>query len=305
MKTTKVISSKVEKRNVSSFLGQKINDYKMLVKFKLNLLVVFSAIMGFLIASNGVINWVALMVLALGGFLVTGAANTLNQVLEREFDQKMKRTENRPLAAGRMTISEAVMLAGLMSMVGIILLAFFNPLTALLGMLSLICYSFIYTPLKRVGPIAVFVGAIPGALPAMIGVVALQGELTPLALALFGIQFMWQFPHFWAIAWVGHEDYTKAGFRLLPSKDGSKDASAGFQSMIYALMILPCIWTPYYLELTGIISASLLTVATLIYAFLGFELYKKCTREAALKLMFSSFIYLPLAFIVLYLDKVL
>ncbi len=260
--------------------------------------------MGFLIASNGVINWMALAILALGGFLVTGAANTLNQVLEREFDQKMKRTADRPLAAGRMQISEAVMLAGFMSMAGIILLALFNPLTALLGMLSLICYSFIYTPLKRVGPIAVFVGAIPGALPAMIGVVALQGGLTPLALALFGIQFMWQFPHFWAIAWVGHEDYTNAGFRLLPSKDGEKDASAGFQSMIYALLILPCIWTPYYLGITGIISASLLTVCTLIYAFLGFELYKKCTREAALKLMFSSFIYLPLAFIVLYLDKI-
>ena len=276
----------------------------MLVKFKLNLLVVFSAIMGFLIASNGVINWTALAILALGGFLVTGAANTLNQVLEREFDQKMKRTANRPLAAGRMQVSEAVMLAGLMSMAGIILLALFNPLTALLGMLSLICYSFIYTPLKRVGPIAVFVGAIPGALPAMIGVVALQGGLTPLALALFGIQFMWQFPHFWAIAWVGHEDYTNAGFRLLPSADGEKDASAGFQSMIYALLILPCIWTPYYLGITGIISASLLTACTLIYAFLGWELYKKCTREAALKLMFSSFIYLPLAFIVLYLDKI-
>ncbi len=260
--------------------------------------------MGFLIASNGAIHWTALAILALGGFLVTGAANTLNQVLEREFDQKMKRTAGRPLAAGRMQISEAVMLAGLMSMVGIILLALFNPMTALLGMLSLICYSFIYTPLKRVGPIAVFVGAIPGALPAMIGVVALQGGLTPLALALFGIQFMWQFPHFWAIDWVGHEDYTNAGFRLLPSKNGEKDASAGFQSMIYALLILPCIWTPFYLGITGIFSASFLTVCTLIYAFLGFELYKKCTREAAMKLMFSSFIYLPLAFIVLYLDKI-
>ena len=134
--------------------------------------------------------------------------------------------------------------------------------------------------------------------------VALQGGLTPLALALFGIQFFWQFPHFWAIAWVGHEDYSNAGFKLLPSKDGSKNELAGFQSMIYALLILPCVWMPYYLGISGMISAILLTVCTLIYAFLGFDLYKKCTREAAVKLMFSSFIYLPVAFIALYLDKI-
>lgn len=291
-------------QNSLATLSQKVNDYKMLFKVKLTLLVLFSAVMAYLIALNGAVNWVGILVLSLGGFFITAAANTFNQVLERDFDKLMKRTENRPLAAGRMTVSSAVMIAGFMSLIGITLLAMFNPWTSLLGTVSLITYAFVYTPMKRVSPIAVFIGAIPGALPMAIGVVALEGQITGLAIALFAIQFFWQFPHFWAIAWVGHEDYTNAGYYLLPSKDGSRDKNTGLQSFIFAMMLVAVSWMPYMLGVTGIISAIVLTIMGLIYAWLGWDLYKKCTKEAALKLMFSSFIYLPVALIVLFVDKI-
>ena len=283
---------------------QKLADYGMLFKFRLNMLVVFSAAMAYLIAVGGAMEWTTFTLLCSGGFLVTGASNTLNQVLERETDQLMKRTAGRPLATGRMTVSEAVMIAGFTSLIGITLLSAINPWTALLGTVSFILYAFVYTPMKRVSPIAVFIGAIPGALPTMIGCVAGEGTITALAIGLFAIQFMWQFPHFWAIAWVGHEDYTNAGFRLLPSKDGEKDSNTGFQSFIFSLMLIAVSWMPYFLGATGIISAVVLTIIGLAYAWYSWELYKKCTKEAALRLMFSSFIYLPIALVVLVLDKI-
>ncbi len=290
--------------NKSTAVFQKLEDYKLLVKFKLNLLVVFSAVMAYLIAATGTTNWMAVFCLGLGGFLVTGAANALNQVLERNFDKDMKRTENRPLATGRMTVSEAVMAAGFMSLVGITILALFNPWTAFLGTISMMIYAFIYTPMKRVSNVAVLIGAIPGALPMMIGCVAIQGELTALALVLFAIQFMWQFPHFWAIAWVGYDDYANAGFYLLPSKDGARDKNAGLQSLFYALPLIPLGTMPYFMGVTGLVSAILLSLLAIAYAYFAWDLYKKCTKEAALRLMFSSFVYLPMALIVLLADKI-
>ena len=283
---------------------QRLADYGMLFKFKLNMLVIFSAAMAYLIAVGGAVNWMVFTLLCVGGFLITGASNTLNQVLERETDQLMKRTASRPLATGRMSVSEAVMIAGFTSLIGITMLAAINPWTAFLGTVSFILYAFVYTPMKRVSPIAVFIGAIPGALPTMIGCVAGEGTITALAIGLFAIQFMWQFPHFWAIAWVGHEDYSNAGFKLLPSKGGGKDSNTGFQSFIFALMLIVVSWMPYLLGATGIISAVILTIIGLAYAWCSWELYRKCTKEAALRLMFSSFIYLPIALIVLVLDKI-
>jgi heme o synthase len=215
----------------------------------------------------------------------------------------MNRTANRPLAAGRMSSSEAVLAAGLMSLVGLILLAMFNPLTVFLGSLSLISYAFIYTPLKRVSPIAVLIGAIPGALPAMIGSVAATGTLTPLAIALFSIQFLWQFPHFWAIAWLGDEDYKKAGFNLLPSREGKLDETVGWNAFVYAAFLLPVGYAPFALGFTGIVSAVVLVILGVAFAYYAFRLYKDCTREAARGLMFCSFFYLPIAQIALMLDK--
>lgn len=285
-------------------IRQKIQDYKLLVKFGLNMFVVFSATAAYLTTTGGNVSLTKVITLSIAGFLITGAANALNEVLERDFDKMMNRTANRPLAAGRMTSSEAVLAAGLMSLVGLTLLATFNPLTVFLGSLSLISYAFVYTPLKRVSPIAVLVGAIPGALPVMIGSVAETGVLTPLAFALFAIQFLWQFPHFWAIAWIADEDYKKAGFNLLPSKDGKLDESVGWNAFMYAVFMIPVGLTPFALGNTGIVSAFIVTILGIVYSFCAFQLYKECNREAARKLMFSSFFYLPIAQIALVLDKI-
>lgn len=298
------MNTKVIQTESVSTIGQKWTDYKLLVKFRLNLTVVFSSVMAYLIALDGSLSIVSIAVLGMGGFLVTGAANALNQVLERDFDKLMTRTANRPISAGRMSVSEAVMAAGFMSLFGIILLAMFNPWTALLGTLALISYAFVYTPMKRVSPMAVMIGAIPGALPVMIGCVAAEGGLTSLAWALFGIQLIWQFPHFWAIAWLGNEDYTKAGFNLLPTRTGKPDSLAGLQSMVYALFLLPIGIMPFLLGESGIVSAVILTVMTLIYTYFGWKLYKECSREAARKLMFSSFFYLPIVLFALLADKI-
>ena len=242
--------------------------------------------------------------LAVGGFLVTGAANALNQVLEKDFDRLMKRTADRPVAAGRMSISEAVMAAGLMSLLGITILALFNVWAAFFGMLAVITYAFIYTPTKRFSPLAVVVGAIPGAMPMLIGSVAFSGELTILAFALFAVQFFWQFPHFWAIGWLGFEEYKKAGYQLLPSKDGAADPTMGLQALWYSLMLCAVGFIPFYLGVTGLISAIIVAILALTLAGLGWQLYHKRDRRSALTLMFSSLIYLPVTLILFYIDKI-
>ncbi len=293
-----------DKLSFSSAIKQKIEDYKVLVKHRLNLLVVFSATLSYITTVKGSINWKDVAILSLAGFLVTGASNALNEVFEKDFDKQMKRTENRPLVTGRMTVTEAVLAAGLMSLIGLMLLATFNPMTVLLGALSLVSYAFVYTPMKRVSPIAVMIGAIPGALPAMIGSVAVSGTMTTLAMSLFTIQFLWQFPHFWAIAWLADEDYKRAGFNLLPSSEGNLDSSVGWNSFMYAMFMIPASVAPYALGFTGIISAVVLSVAAAIFAYYAFQLYRKCTNEAARSLMFCSFFYLPIAQIALALDKI-
>ncbi|MEO1435796.1 MAG: heme o synthase, partial [Bacteroidota bacterium] len=232
----------------------KLQDLKMLVKLRLNLLVVFSSGIGYALAAGPTLDFVNLFLICLGGFLVTGSANALNQVLERDYDKLMPRTATRPIASGRMEVSEAVLYAGLMGVVGIMILGLFNPLTAMIGSISLFIYAFVYTPMKRVSSIAVLIGAFPGALPPLIGYVAFTGFIGPEALALFGIQFMWQFPHFWAIAWVSHDDYIKGGYFLLPSK-GGQDKNSAMQCLIYALLLIPVSLFPYFLGTTGIVSA--------------------------------------------------
>ena len=292
------------KVSVLSFVLAKAKDYGILMKFKLSLTVVFSAVMAYMIALDGQIVFGHILVLFLGGLFTSGAASGLNQVLEKDFDSMMKRTENRPLAAGRMSSSEAIFVSGLMCLVGVSLLAYFNPITAFLGMISLISYAFVYTPLKRVSNIAVTVGAFPGALPMIIGCTAAQnGQLTVLGLTLFALQFIWQFPHFWAIAWLADEDYKKAGFKLLPSKNGHRDESTGKQSLIYALFLIPVSWIPFYMGITGLFSAIYLTVLALIFAVFAWRFYKQNDRKTALAQMFYAISYLPLALIGLFFDK--
>lgn len=294
----------VDKQESGSLIQSKIRDYAQLIKMRLALTVVFSSVMAYLIGLGGSIEWLPLLILAAGGFLITGAANTLNQVLEREYDAQMKRTAGRPLAANRMTVSEAVLAAGMMSMLGIILLAFFNPWTAFLGTLALVLYAFVYTPMKRISPLAVAVGALPGALPTLIGVVAAQGSITQLGIALFFIQFLWQFPHFWSIGWLGFEDYKKAGYKLMPMRAGQPDPAVAWQSVLYALFLIPVVIIPFYVGATGIVSMITLIILSIGYAVFSWNFYKKQNRKAALALMFYSICYIPLGLVVLFLDKI-
>ena len=192
-----------------------LKDFKNLVKLRLTFLVVFSASISFLIGTDGDIHWINWIKLIIGGFLVTSAANGFNEIIEKDLDKLMARTSDRPLPSGRMNNGQALVLSLLMGILGTYLLGSLNLLTGILSVFSILFYAFIYTPLKQKSPIAVFMGAIPGALPPLIGYVAAHGKIDEFALILFGIQFVWQFPHFWAIAWVLDDDYKKAGFRLL------------------------------------------------------------------------------------------
>lgn len=298
------MQTKVIERGVLSLALQKAQDYKMLVKFRLTMTVVFSSVMAFLIALSGPVNWLAIFILATGGFLVTGAANALNQVLEKDFDKLMKRTADRPLAAGRMSTSEAVMAAGFMSLFGITLLALFNPWAAFFGMLALVTYAFLYTPMKRLSPSAVAVGAVPGALPTLIGCVAAQGELTFLGLSLFALQFLWQFPHFWSIGWLGFEDYANAGYKLMPTnRKGERDSRIGLQAFLYALFLVPVSIIPYMLGVSGWVSAVVVVILSLGYAYFGWSFYRAGSRKSALQLMFFSFAYIPVSLVALFADK--
>ena len=269
----------------------------MLVKVRLSLVVVISSVLGYVIASDGNINFTDVILLISGGFLVTGAANALNQVLEKDFDILMTRTANRPVATGRMKSSEAVMFAGISCLVGICILATFNPITAFLGMLSLIIYSFVYTPLKRYSTLAVAVGAIPGALPVMIGATACDGSITLLAICLFIIQFLWQFPHFWSIGFLGFEDYNRAGYKLLPEEDGKINRNLGLSSIFYAAMIIPVATWVFLRMDAGLASTFSVILCTLVYIYFSYNFHKKFERTSALKLMFFSFFYLPLVLI--------
>ncbi len=294
---------KTEQLRFSQAISLKLKDYSELFKFRLASLVVFSAAIGFLMAANG--NWNApqLVLFCLAGFLVTASANALNQVIEKDYDLLMNRTMNRPLPQERMTIMEALLVAGIFGVGGIsIFLIYFNPLAAIFSALSLLTYAFIYTPLKRFSSIAVFVGAIPGALPPLIGWVSVSGKVELFAVLLFGIQFLWQFPHFWAIAWVSYDDYMKAGYKLLPSSEGRNKYSA-MQNILYILALIPMSLVPAYFGFTGIISAVIVMLCGIAFLYQAFLLFNECSIPAAKKLMFGSFFYLPIVQLALFLDR--
>ena len=291
---------KVSQEHISwkAVIGHKIDDFKLLVKFRLSLFVVFSAILAFMVSAKGVFTGLELLILGFGGFLITGAANVLNEVLEKDYDRLMRRTMDRPLPAARFQASNAVMLAGFMILVGVILLALFNPLTALLGVVAIIVYAFVYTPMKRYTTLAVPVGGIAGALPVLIGSVAHSGFITPIAAILFGIQFMWQFPHFWAIGWLGFHDYKKAGFRFIPESNGEPDPAIGIQSLIYAWLTIPLFLVSYYIGFLNLFAVLICVVLSIVYGLFGFQLYKNRNNKSARNLMFSSFFYLPIILMV-------
>lgn len=281
----------------------KMRAYWEMMKPRLSGLVAFSCAFGFVLASPSV-NWYKLGFVYLGGFLVSGASVIINQILEKDLDKLMTRTQNRPLPTERLSIPEAIYLAIVCFGLGItILISYTNLLTVSLSILSMVLYSFVYTPLKRVGSIAVFVGAIPGALPPLLGWTAATGTISHEALIIFGIQFIWQFPHFWAIAWVADDDYKKAGFKLLPG-GGQRDFNTAIQIVIYTLFLIPLGLLPAKFGITGINSAIVATVCGVLFLAQTFYLLKSANREAALRIMFGSFLYLPIVQIAYLMDKI-
>jgi len=292
---SKAITKKIE----AGLQITKMDDILLLTKFRLSLTVVISSVLAYLVSTKSGFSLSNLTLLFTGGLAVTSAANGINQVLEKEFDAMMERTKNRPLPSQRMKSSEAVLISGVLLVLGTIVLGMINPLSAFLGMSSFILYAFVYTPLKRYSTLSVAVGAIPGALPVLIGVVANEGSITILGITLFMVQFLWQFPHFWAISYLSFDDYDRAGYKLLPkNSDGTIDKNLGAYAALYSLLIIPTVLWSFYMGIsTGVISLSLIIIVTLIYTWLGIKLQINPSRQTALRLMFSSFIYLPIVLI--------
>jgi len=286
-------------------LMNKVTDYVQFAKLRLSALVVFSAAISYCTVAVH-IDWIRLLWLILGGFLVTASSNGINQILERETDKLMSRTSNRPLPQGRMGLNEAVILALFLGVAGaLILFSFINILSGLLGVLALVLYTLVYTPLKRKTPFAVFVGAFPGAIPPLLGCVAATsgfGSFSGPAWILFSIQFIWQFPHFWSIAWVLDDDYKRAGFKMLPSP-GGRDKSSAFQMLVYTLFLLPISLTPVFFGMSGTISAITITVCGLIFIYQAQKVFNQLTVNYARNLMFGSFVYLPLVQIAIMIGK--
>lgn len=288
---------------------KKIKDYLLLIKPSLSIMVVFSSVISYLLAPRVEYNWVMILLLFAGGMLVTGSANAINQVVEKDTDAQMKRTSTRPVAAGRMSVGEGWAFAIVTGALGVFILGYyFNWLSAGLAAFSLFLYAFIYTPLKKVNSIAVLMGAVPGALPCLIGWAAGDDQLSTGGWILFAFQFFWQFPHFWAIAWVAHKDYSAVGFKLLPANEGPTRFTA-IQTIAYSLLLVPVTLLPYftgmcsYEDTMGLISIGLVILANLFMIGRCVALYKNMDVSSARKVMFGSYMYLPVVLLALLLSK--
>lgn len=295
----------IVKQSSSFTIASKVRDYMLLIKFSLSFMVVFSAVVSYLLAPKVVAyDWGMIILLFTGGLLITGSANAVNQVVERDTDAMMHRTAKRPVASGRMTPAEAWAFAIIAGLAGVFILwYFFNGLSAVIAAFSWFVYAFMYTPLKKVSAVSVLVGAVPGALPCLIGWAAGQDELTIGGWVLFAIQFFWQFPHFWAIAWLAHKDYSKAGFKLMPSVEGPTKYSA-IQSVIYSLILVPVGIFPFLVGMSGIVSFWIVLAANLWMVWLCVNLYRRMETKAARGVMFGSYIYLPVVLLALLADKI-
>lgn len=274
------------------------------MKFTLSFTVVFTCVICYMLAPKVMTyDWPMILLLTFAGLCITGSANAINQAVEKDTDAQMKRTANRPVASGRMSQQTAYTFATITGVLGVaIMWKYFNFPSALLSAFSLFLYAFIYTPLKKINSIAVLVGAFPGALPCLIGWVAGNDDFAYAGWALFLIQFIWQFPHFWAIAWVTHADYSRVGFKLLPAKEGPTRFTA-LQCIMYAVLMIPIGLLPYYLNLTGEISMWVLLVANIFMVVQCVRLYQNMGIPAARRVMFSSYIYLPVVYLALLADK--
>ncbi|MGG9962155.1 heme o synthase [Ferruginibacter sp. SUN106] len=294
-------------KSASPGLAGKVKDYFQLIKFTLSFMVVFSTVVSFLIAPNEEFyvrnKIISVLLLFVAGMLITGSANAINQVLEKNSDALMKRTAKRPVASGRMSENEATAFAVIAGLSGVAMMwYFFNFQSAMVSLFSLFLYGFIYTPLKKVNSISVLVGAIPGALPCLIGWVAATDSFSVGGWILFGIQFLWQFPHFWAIAWLAHKDYATAGFKLLPADKGPTRFTA-VQSIIYSTLMVPVGFLPYYTGMTGVVSMWILLACNLCMVYVSVLLLIRMDAKSARRVMFSSYFYLMIVLLAMFANR--
>ncbi len=281
-------------RQIADAIASAFAIVAQLFKLRLSLLVVFSSILGAIIVGGAqVLSFADFILLFFGGLLTSGSGSAVNQLLEKDSDKLMSRTMNRPLAKEQLGVPLAILIIGLSLIGGLFSLYLINESAAMLAIMAWILYGFVYTPMKKMSPFAVFVGAIPGALPVLIGCVAVQGEITLLSFVLFSVQFVWQFPHFWAIAWLADADYKKAGFKLLPNVKSEKDESVAWQCFVYSLLLIPISGALWFNEYIGLIGFLVLNAVNIGYAYFSWSLYCKLSDKAAKKLMFYSFFYLP------------
>jgi len=281
----------------------RLAEYAQLVKVRLSFLVVFSATMAYLWVANGHISVITVLLVSIGGFLITGAANTLNQIIEKDSDKLMKRTFERPLADERIEVKEALIFALTIGITGLFLLYNVNVLSAVLGATAILIYAAIYTPLKKISRLTVIPGAIAGSIPVVIGCVAASGKLSAEAWMLFTIQFIWQFPHTWAIAWMLDDEYKKAGIEMMPTA-GGRDKTSASLILLSTLLTIPIGFVFHYLGLTSMLESCLLAIAGIGFSYFAYKLYLHRTQKAALGVMFGSFAYLPFVLIMLVLVKI-
>ena len=288
----------------ASTKNNKLKDYYLLMKFTLSFTVVFSSVVCYLLVPGLDFDIISVLLLFVGGMLVTGAANAINQVVEKDTDALMKRTASRPVASGRMSVDEASTFAVVAAVFGIFIIGlWFNWIAAGIAAFSFFLYGFIYTPLKKIHSIAVLVGAIPGALPCLIGWASGDPSLAVGGWVLFALQFFWQFPHFWAIAWISHEDYGRAGFKLLPSVGGPTKYAA-VQSILYSVLLIPIGVLPFAVGMSGTVSLIIVSIANLLMFWQCIRLFKEMDVKAARRVMFGSYIYLPVVLLSLLADKI-
>jgi protoheme IX farnesyltransferase len=291
------------KSGPASIIRSKLKDYQQLMKFTLSFTVVFSSVVSYLMVPGIEFDILSVLLLFAGGMLVTGAANAINQIVEKDTDAKMKRTAARPVASGRMHIDEAATFSVVAAIFGIFIIGlWFNWMAAGIATFSLFLYGFIYTPLKKVHSISVLIGASPGALPCLIGWAAGDPLLGIGGWTLFALQFFWQFPHFWAIAWVAHEDYSSAGFKLLPDVGGPTKYAA-VQSILYSVLLIPIGVMPYVFGMSGMASMIIVGIANLVMFWQCVRLFREMNVTAARRVMFGSYFYLPIVLLSLLADK--
>jgi protoheme IX farnesyltransferase len=288
----------------NSSLNLVLADFKEITKVRLAISVVFSSIAGYFLGAYE-LQLSSILLLAFGGYCMVGASNAFNQIIERDLDALMKRTQNRPIPAGRMAVSTAMTIAITLTILGVLSLYILSPKTAMFGAISIFLYTSVYTPLKTKTPLSVFVGAIPGAIPFMLGWVAATDDFGIEPGTLFMIQFFWQFPHFWALGWMLDEDYKKGGFKMLPT--GKKDTGTALQIILYTIWMIVISIMPVFgftgrlhLSIPAAIIVFLMGIAMLIFAF---KLYEKRDNKAARSLMLASVSYITLMQVVYVIDK--